>query len=841
MLSSACNLSASMLLLLALLCCCLAPMSSASSLEQSLRPLYSATEAFLDAIQPPEKSVLLKDIVPILITGNTSDLLRDNWNSLTRQWMNSYLGYSILICIGAFLIIFVPLAGCCVCCCRCCCNKCGGRLNYMESKGSSCRRGLYGLLLLMFATAMLFGCVFALLANQQLRDQLSAGRVFNEFADSADATAGLLDSAADRGRNATPQAVENATKALRPRANATLTRLQARLAGDVNGTGIDASGAFAAVRDAIEQLRLARNSTERYISAVGTYATGLAALNASYDQVRTNLTQPQFACPTGASLDDCRLVNETVHRVAGVDQTAESAGRQSLEDLLARLRGVNDTAALLKLMEAEAALANVSTAGMEMFDKYIAESLSQLNGSQLLAQWDSIDSSLSQLANSIRGYSNLSEIQLPNPLTRQNENLWEFTANFDMFRYGLYIGMAAFGLLLVLLLYMGLVYGCAGEPPYEDSGCCNRGVGANFLLAAVALGCLLYAALMLLTALFFLTGGLADTEVCRYLSGRTGQYGYSLLDNAARQAVSNNRGGAGVLGNLSLGDVVQKPVSTLLNGCNGQSLASAFNMSAVAGAVGLPGLIDQFVNRTVADLASRGSEFLSGASFNISQLEELQSMAANASALNVTEFEAELNKPLLGGALGTFLAALSNISRDCNATDPTESTRFNQLYQDLASAASLVTDSVSVLLVRLPQLRQQFANLNSSGATLPDRLASLGAELSSETRLQALIYQSALDGGLGSSAQLLDSIILPALDSLLSYSIDCAALGASIRRAIEAPCVSLLRPYNGFWSGFGLCLICLLPCFVLAIKLANLYRKTQKYLPDMQDGNPKPV
>lgn len=51
--------------------------------------------------------------------------------------------------------------------------------------------------------------------------------------------------------------------------------------------------------------------------------------------------------------------------------------------------------------------------------------------------------------------------------------------------YVLYGGVAllCIPILIFLILYLGLCFGTCGDRPYEEAGLCNRGVGANFLLA----------------------------------------------------------------------------------------------------------------------------------------------------------------------------------------------------------------------------------------------------------------------------------------------------------------------------------------------------------------------
>ena len=79
------------------------------------------------------------------------------------------------------------------------------------------------------------------------------------------------------------------------------------------------------------------------------------------------------------------------------------------------------------------------------------------------------------------------------------------------------IGLSCVLLLVVLLNYLGLMFGACGERAYEDAGACNKGVGANFLMAGVGFTFIFSWLLMLLTTILFIVGGPTETEICRHL------------------------------------------------------------------------------------------------------------------------------------------------------------------------------------------------------------------------------------------------------------------------------------------------------------------------------------
>ena len=88
-------------------------------------------------------------------------------------------------------------------------------------------------------------------------------------------------------------------------------------------------------------------------------------------------------------------------------------------------------------------------------------------------------------------------------------------------RYVYYIGLGMSCLVLLVLSchILGLFYGFCGKRPgnvYGDD-CCNRGTGANWLLAGVYLTFLFSLVLLVLTTSLFLVGSLAEKGVCEAL------------------------------------------------------------------------------------------------------------------------------------------------------------------------------------------------------------------------------------------------------------------------------------------------------------------------------------
>ena len=68
---------------------------------------------------------------------------------LPQKAQSKLIGLMVVLGIGILFIIIFPIVGCCFCCCRlfckCCCNK-----PDTEDPNASCKRKVYGVLLVVF-------------------------------------------------------------------------------------------------------------------------------------------------------------------------------------------------------------------------------------------------------------------------------------------------------------------------------------------------------------------------------------------------------------------------------------------------------------------------------------------------------------------------------------------------------------------------------------------------------------------------------------------------------------------------------------------------------------------
>ena len=104
--------------------------------------------------------------------------------------------------------------------------------------------------------------------------------------------------------------------------------------------------------------------------------------------------------------------------------------------------------------------------------------------------------------------------------------------------YGIYVYYIGLGMSLLVLLVLschilGLFYGFCGKRPgnvYGDD-CCNRGTGANWLLAGVYLTFLFSLVLLALTTALFLVGSTTEKVACEALQDPDNSEIFQVVDN----------------------------------------------------------------------------------------------------------------------------------------------------------------------------------------------------------------------------------------------------------------------------------------------------------------------
>ncbi|PAA83242.1 hypothetical protein BOX15_Mlig030605g1 [Macrostomum lignano] len=801
--------------------------ASADSLSDSVQPFYEVTEKFLDFIQPFEESALVTDIFTALFndtvksSNSSSSPPSYNWQKIISRYWESMKGYFILVCIGLFLIIFVPLAGLITCCCRCCCKSCGGKGSQMEKRGSDWRRVLYGVLLIVLTTAMVLGVVLAFISNELVREQMDPSRgkptMLANFSLHMAGVAGMLSEVPRRARNNSFSAVNALIADIYPAVGISMVSLR-----DTLGSSSKADAVLADALRAMQLLGDAHRHSESYVRHHSNYSGNLNNLNLMLGELRSNLSGIELDCPFNAIQADCNLIGSRLPTLR-VTQNDSQTGLLNVTQLNGLMREVNNTELTLQLLSAREALNNVSKVGTEIVTDYANAVVKSINSSaELQVIWGTVEHLFSSLNSFILNNSYKVNSTVVNPVTQRASSLDETAAHLDLIRYGSFIAIASLASVVIVLWYFGVMYGLCGEPPYEDARCCNKGVGADCLTVGLVIGFISYALLFIVTLALFLSGGLSDTEVCRYLTGRAGASGYKELDSDLNQFMRFSSPRLSVY-SLNL-------VSGLLEGCSkgNESITAALNIQNLVQGRHISQRVYGFVNESNDLLMKRRSDLVAKVALDLN-FTHAESVSAAAAAQPLIPFLNELHKPLIEGSESVF-AAIQNIS--ITASKATDKARFVALFNYLNLNMRQAEMLQQSQFMSLDGLRTSLRQLNATVSEITNRLRDAHNSVHTLYNIEIAIKvaMANLTAQLGFKVQ--DTIEL-----VVGAAANCAELHQKLKSLIDGPCVKLLRPLNGFWAGMGLCLICMLPCLVLAFKLANLFRKTHKNQADYSDND----
>lgn len=774
-----------------------------------------------------------------------------DWKQTSRRYATSLLGYSILIALGILFVIGLILTGCIVFSCRCCCGKCGGRLRPMESKRAKCRRVVYGILLTLFATLMLCGLVLAFISNQLAHNALDNSRPDSapkRFAQGMSGAAAELGAVPRRARNASSAIAIKTVASLTPTVHSALVAMRSDLIGQ---SGL--ANRLADARQALASLNLARNRSNALLanSSWPSIVEAWARLNATLADLLAGL--PRSAepphCPASArtACDWLLSIPRSGLMVSQPSPSYERSDGQCTARLPAEIDNpaLDDGAALQRLLNDEPA--GFVPAAMAALDKQIETAKSDLNSSSDLDRiWSAAETAASNASAYLKLAADSVSTMIINPTNNAEQSVAAVMTAFDLYRYYLCIGLACLALLIVAFYFLGLAFGFCGEPPYEDARCCNKGFGANLLLTGTGFAFIFGWLIMLFVMAFFVTGAVLDTEVCRHLTGRAGAAGYEAMDAAAAQLLppgglsryTGQRLFSGLFGECADAAAAGKPAS----------FASALNLSELVRASSLESRTEALADRAAQVLLEKWSVIVKdgftqpdtlannvsglGAAVELAGARAGSAAAACAAALSRGPLTDGLDAQRLVAAVKQLSDAFSADASADAAVRARWSALSGRLSEDLQKAVAAIADKRGAAADVSAALSAAY----TAGRSIADRLnASARVVISNPGLLNAslVVARANLSAGLA-------AVIRSAVSDALNSAADCATLGGYLRQAVQAPCVQLLQPLNGYWAGQGLFLLCLIPALVLACKLANLYRKTAKYQKDYQEPHGKP-
>ncbi|KAA3677053.1 prominin 1 [Paragonimus westermani] len=745
------------------------------------RAITVAFNSYINVMSSSDSRVSFRSVEPSRIDRG-SGLLRDDIQAVVV----SYVGFGVCVVLGLLFAILMPLGGLVFCCARCC-GKCGGRVQLMDSKKDPCKRTAYTIFVLLIVTIQLVAVVLAFINNFLLHEALV----------NPDPKIGAL-SQLNLSILETEQALREMFKMSMNTSSVNLDDQKTRFMSLVDGGLREFQSEF-----------IRKSNANLVLNPIGELQNSKLKLFCDFA---------------------IRLLNES-----HISFQFEEAS--TFIDQLQRHQNELENLNEVSFFVVAASMFNTTVNGLaDVVKRAIANDLDRA--------WTDLANSPStreKLARSFEQYLNQIYHFLGNVQIQLRELSVHSNPSFlKLVEFSLYGGIALLcvPILILLLIYLGLCFGICGRRPYEEAGVCNRGVGANLLLAGVGFIFLFSTLLMVFCTVLFILGGPLQTEACRYLTGRVPDGPKKLDDyvhNSLQLLIENMRRNTKLLQQQQEQQGHEKMDGNISVYSDTHSLELALNISR---ARLTDAILTRCRNEPFVDAIS-GGQLTWPVLYEPIQaiLEELISSFKGVNLIAPLSLTVQLCTDMLNRvdfvASANFSTTTKQMGLPLTYIDDLQGylieLRSLQIPQLDAPISALAQQVVSLDRLRA-QTRDVYAKLDS----IPGLRLHLQQQLSVFSEHLATAVKITMDVGLKKLRPLLERELQLAVIATWR-DIPCYSLHVAAKRSVDAVCVTTLMPLNAFWAGLGLALWLFIPLIVFAVKLASLYRKTEKYSSDYEE------
>ncbi|XP_064625802.1 prominin-1-A-like isoform X6 [Lineus longissimus] len=776
-----------------------------SPLEKGTQPLFFVTNFFLNSILQPNTSGIPINFAVVFGNGTgTVDLFAVLTTAETEwsKYVMHYLGFLICFALGIIFIIVMPIVGLCFCCCRLC-GRCGARPNPMDSKHAKCKRVTFGTFLFIVTTFMLAATVCAFVTNDLIHKQASDDD--NGFVGSVSSNIEGVEQYVSNTATELKTTVLNKFDETKAKIIADVKSISTKVQNDIGqltnaGPLLDNATKLAEdVTTLRKGLEVTRDLTSKLITDAKTLETQLG-------NVRTDVKGALGACSTSL----CNTVStETDKLKVNIEFTKVNQTLANVDGVIQKLKDIEGKNITAEINKGKADYNEISANISKSVQSYINQSETAINDIK-----GNIEQQLTKMSDML------------SDMTKQLETARQTVEKFkpEVKKYGDYvmyggIALSCILLLVVLLNFLGLMFGACGERPYEDARACNKGVGADFLMAGVGFTFLFCWLLMLMTMILFIIGGPVETEVCRHLVDPINSSQIEQIDEF-----------------LNLGQYIFPGKNTELS--VQEVLKKCSEDAAIYSALKLKNLLD--VSKIIDDAMKTVDQEVDKIAAQIKNVkidnivllppdaDKLLTDVVNSdySTINFQDSLDELKKQLLSISLSTYITALEGVKGEPGvdqAKIQTSITTLNDLSKDSGLIKTMNTD-IDALKKQMTDLSS--ANIQTSAGDLKTGLEN--AQLNINTNFGTLIAKAANSTAVSikQNARVLGNQLVYELENNIGK---CKPLYDSLMGLINTTCKKTLNPLNGFWFAFGWCLFFFIPSLIFSVKLAGLYRKTEKY------------
>ncbi|VUZ47314.1 unnamed protein product [Hymenolepis diminuta] len=755
-------------------------------LRKSVQFSYDGAYLFLDLIRGNVSRRATGEMLEVII-----DLKNHRYPTiLLTAVFKHFPGYMGCLIFGVLFAMLVPMVGIFFCCIRCC-GRCGGRLTPMDRKADPYRRVCYTITLALLITIQLAAIVLCFI-NYQL---------YYESLTSKDPSIGAIPQFEISSR----EFQNGMTEVLNAAKNSSSVDLVAQKQrfdavfdvglSDFQRDFVDNSSAAAVMKEkeTLQQVVYRFAAGSRDSNSMKDFISLLKKVEMELPFIKTNISDILNTECTVNQLSACRELRFTTDNDLKVAYTMDQFQTKDITAFLQILENVQNK--VKELDEFDDPLLKMKENVKKAIQPILDDAWNDLSNSPKTRE---------DLVKSLQGFADY----IKSFLSGLDELLINYTSSEKpLFQGGnevfLYSGFAFLCLpaFIILLFYLGLSFGVCGDRPHEEASFCNRGVGANFLLSGIVFTFLFSTLLMIVCTVIFLSAGLVQTEVCRYVTDRYPN-GPAVFDDTVEAFFASLK---------SVGVANVRPFSTLLTRCANESLVDSLGDEAVGIMVS-----DNSINSFLESILR---------TFNgVDLISPLRKTAVDT--LNKLNEVRDLQRYDFSQALQKTSERLTEIS-DFEAYI----TQLESLdIENLKDPIMILKETVSSLTIRMDSpIRQLYADLQSIRGTynqLAEELNSFSSELDRTVPTSIRIQIESM------RPLFLKELRLAVIASW--RDIPCTRLHSAATNAVDTVCHNFMNPPNGIWFGLGIFLVLCIPVLIFGVKLVNLYRKTEKYSPDYE-------
>ncbi|CAD5112172.1 unnamed protein product [Dimorphilus gyrociliatus] len=355
------------------------------------------------------------------------------------------------------------------------------------------------------------------------------------------------------------------------------------------------------------------------------------------------------------------------------------------------------------------------------------------------------------------------------------------------------IGVCSIGALICLLYYIGLLSGCCGAAPNEGS--CNRSVGGNFLVSGITFTFLFFEILMVALIILFTVGMFAQGEICGPLTPK--------IEESDTIESLNKLIRIGMLKGNDMNLTID--LKFTMSECKkDEPIYDAFKLDQIIDLKKIlkfteydfEGLIDKAINNTKN---SKPAVVIWNNDMNDAY----------------TAIKAAKIENINTGSNWKGKLDLAQLKSSDKAKEFEEwIKKYEKLQNDLIKHDDLINEKKAGIDKAWDDLKQK---AQSTESNIPSKL-TLTMEIVVKGALQPFITFTK------------DSINI-LIKEIVGLG-KCNKLYKAISGGVDTLCPKTVDPFNAFWFSLGWQLFFMIPAFIVAIVLNNLYKKQD----DEEDG-----